>query len=98
MPKLKQRWMISYSYRVVFATGPEGGTRRQEPTETVLIVEQPPWKFLAQSKLEVNAAAQEDQNKTHWNGKRLPDEIQAVYWAVELPIGALTEEEIDVMS
>lgn len=98
MPKPKQLWMISYRYRAVFATGPEGGTRRQEPTDTVEIVDQPVWKFVAQRKLDVNAAAQEKQNKNHWSGKRLPDEIVAIYWAVELPIGALTDEEVDALS
>jgi len=90
----QQPWLISFRYNSVHARGDAGGTSRIEAT-TVVIIDKPPWKYLAENMAE--------RAKSHLppypkNGTRLPDEILAVYWAVQIPVGGLTEEEVDSLS
>jgi hypothetical protein len=94
MPK-QQPWMISYEYETIFARGNDGGSASQGLRNTTLIIEMPPWKFIAQAKLDENKAWQKPYAR---DGERLPDRITAVYWAVQIPFGGLTEEEMDGLS
>jgi hypothetical protein len=93
MPK-QQPWLISMEYNAVFARGDDGGTSRIKD-QTIVLIDESQWKYIAQHKL--NAAADyRPPYKKH--GERLSDEILAVHWAVQIPVGGLTEEEIDALS
>lgn len=94
MPK-QQPWMISYEYEAAFARGDDGGSRVQPARSTVLIINVPPWKFAAEHALE-NAADYRPPYKK--DGVRLSDRILAIHWAVQIPMGGLTEEEMDALS
>lgn len=95
MSAKQQPWIISYSYTAVFARGDDGGSSRQGPVEKVILIDVPPWKYVAQHKLD----ACKDYRKPYAeDSTRLTDEINAVYWAVQIPMGGLTEEEVDALS
>ena len=91
----QQSWIISYEFETLVARGYEGGSASQGLSKTTLIIDMPPWKFVAQAKLDENRAWKKPYAK---DGERLPDRITAVYWAVQLPVGALTQEEMDALS
>lgn len=84
----QQPWLISFEYRPV-----EIISGRKVPgdlTKTVDIVDMPPWKLLATQKAKINAEYPSE------GLHRAGDEIVAIYWAIQLPIGAMTEDEIEM--
>jgi len=93
MPK-QQPWLISMEYNAVFARGDDGGTSRSR-SKTIVLIDMPPWRYIAERKLQSMRDGRKPYPKS---GTRLSDEILAVYWAVQIPIGGLTEEEIDALS
>lgn len=97
MPENRQPpWIISYRYQALFAQGDNGGIHRGSPEDTIGIIAVPPWKYVAQHKLDLNNSMREPYPR---NGARLPDDILVIYWAVQLPSNtALTAEELDILS
>lgn len=93
MPK-QQPWLISMEYNAVFARGDDGGTSRIA-TKTIVLIDVPPWKYIAEHKLN---SMQEGREPYPKNGTRLSDDIVAIHWAVQIPVGGLTEEEVDALS
>lgn len=96
MSAKQQPWLISFKYYAVFAK-PDGRDDRHGPNETVLIIDQPPWKFLADTKADLRKV-QNREGITFTSGDDRADDIVAVYWAVQIPIGVLTEDEVDSLS
>jgi len=95
MTAKQQPWLISYEYEVSFARGNDGGSRSTGPHKEVLLIDQPPWKFIAESKIRWASAYRAPYQK---DGTRLPDRILAVYWAVQIPQNGLTDAEMDALS
>lgn len=91
----QQPWLISYEYRPVESIS--GHPVRGALTKTIDVIEMAPWKFLAVQKAKIIAG-----DKGGYADKeglvRIGDEIVAIYWAAQLPIGALTDQELDLLS
>lgn len=93
----QQPWLISYEYRPVEVAAFAGriDVRSGDLAKTVALINMPPWKFLAMQR-----AKCQDADKIV-PGTRLVhagDDISAVFWAVQVPIGGLTDEERDLLS
>lgn len=103
----QQPWLISYEYTAIEAipnlSGPglRGENRvalvRGNPVRTVELSDLPPWKLLAEQKAKIRAAEKGDVPATS-GLHRVGDDIHAIFWAVQLPIGGLTEEEMELLS
>lgn len=89
----QQSWLISYeAWGVDFATS--GAIHRTGPARLTALVDSTPWKFLADRKRrmrDLTASPPKDRFER-------VDDVVVIFWAVQLPVGALTEEEIDLLS
>lgn len=80
------KWLMSYQYRARFRS-----SHIHEPHDSIIIIDKHPALHIAEHKM--------DYNKTDTDlDDRLADEILRVYWAIEIPDGLLTDDQIDALS
>ncbi len=82
-------WLISYECVPKFRT--ERGLNSGSPYEAIGLVRQHPAKFLAENRREL--ADLEDSAYEPNKGPQRVDEITRIFSVVEVPDGALTDEE-----
>jgi hypothetical protein len=89
------KWLISYRYRARFWRTADGGSSSVSAVDTIEVIDVHPAVFVANSKI---AMREIDGKRPTVVGKRLPDTIERVYFAMEIPAGTLTAEQEDALS
>jgi len=91
------KWLVSIECQACYFY-PDGSIRRNAPFNTVWIIDKHPALYLAETRQQFAELSRNPTPKGHEGPPPRVDDILAIYSAIEVPDGLLTEDQEDMLS
>lgn len=88
----QQPWLISVEYFNVTRWPGRPQLERSGPSRRIFKSKDAPWRYLVQAKFQYEEFCKGNRSISS------ADEITAILWAVQIPVGEMTDEEMDLLS